>query len=602
MSIKTKLLIPLLLVGIMVVGFIYIWNTTIRDISTYQASSEQIDEYYQKLLDARIELDQYLLTDLESDRLDFTNISNTLKTDTENLLEITSPPDSLKNQLMSLVDTYIEEFDFYLNSNFDLEEYLLKVNDLGDELYNESLENVDILQDQDSVYIFTPAVPNDFSEYLEARSIIQNLREDAFRLRSDTREILIKNDSALFNTVSQFSETLKNDFELATNNTYLNINTSDTDRIIDEIILTTHAYLDNYVLYENHSMKLSEILNEVELNITTQKSHLNTLLIETIDRGSNYAILMYVTGLLLLIIKTTITFRSFTIPMNKLKVAMINIANNEAPGEIDHKKDDEFGDIASTFQTMYERISSKENQLKLSNKKLERSNQELEAFAYSVSHDLRTPLRSISGFSQALMDNHHDQLNGSAKDYLNRIRNAAIKMGVLIDDILKLSRISRKEITRSKFYAKEKILQTFESELENQEIANRPEIEFVVDPEITADPSLADIVFSNLIGNAIKYSKENPNPKIRVFETTRNGQSFIAISDNGIGFDMKYVDKLFKPFQRLHSDDKYEGTGIGLATVHRVLEKHGGDIFVESELNTGTTFYFNFGEHHDTKN
>ena len=222
---------------------------------------------------------------------------------------------------------------------------------------------------------------------------------------------------------------------------------------------------------------------------------------------------------------------------------------------------------------------------------LEAVNQELEAFAYSVSHDLRAPLRALDGFSQALLEDYGDRLDRTGVNYLNRVRAASQRMGNLIDDLLKLSRITRAPLKRSRIDLSE-LARTVVRQL--REAAPEQQVEIKLEPNlrVTGDAGLLKIALENLLGNAWKYSAKQANPCIEFGSRVQEGKTVYYISDNGVGFDMQYADKLFGAFQRLHHRDQFEGNGIGLATVNRIIRRHGGRIWAESEPNKKTTFYF----------
>jgi len=224
---------------------------------------------------------------------------------------------------------------------------------------------------------------------------------------------------------------------------------------------------------------------------------------------------------------------------------------------------------------------------------LEAINKELEAFSYSVSHDLRAPLRSIDGFSNKILKDYAGLLDEQGKDYFMRVKNASQRMGVLIDDLLKLSRLSRVEISMETTN-----LSDMAESIVNDLKASDPErkASFQIQKEMMAkvDRSLVQIALQNLLGNAWKYSKNQPEAKIEFGTFLKDGQTVYFIRDNGVGFDMKYVDKLFGAFQRLHSISEFEGTGIGLATVQRIIRRHQGTIWVDAEINKGATFFFSF--------
>ena len=222
---------------------------------------------------------------------------------------------------------------------------------------------------------------------------------------------------------------------------------------------------------------------------------------------------------------------------------------------------------------------------------LETINKELEAFSYSVSHDLRTPLRAIDGFSLTLIEGYKDQLEEKAKDRLVRIRVAAQKMSGLIDDLLTLSRISRTELRHQPIdlhlLARESV-----SELQQLEPSRQLQINIEENLTTRGDKALLSIVMNNLLGNAWKFTSKNLNAVIEVGTEQRDGSTVFFVKDNGAGFDMDYSEKLFGAFQRLHDPDEFPGTGIGLATVQRIIHKHGGRIWAESELGKGASFYF----------
>ena len=222
---------------------------------------------------------------------------------------------------------------------------------------------------------------------------------------------------------------------------------------------------------------------------------------------------------------------------------------------------------------------------------LETANKELEAFSYSVSHDLRAPLRGIDGFSLALYEDYYKELDVQAKNYIDRIRTATKKMDRLIDSLLKLSRVSRFELKVEKVNLSEIAKEISESIKNTDEVRNA---EFIIKNNlyIKADKYLLHIVLENLLNNAWKFTSKKEKSTIEFGAIEENSKPIYFVKDNGVGFDMKYSSKLFGAFQRLHSSKDYPGTGIGLATVQRIILRHNGKIWVESVLNKGTTFYF----------
>jgi signal transduction histidine kinase len=263
---------------------------------------------------------------------------------------------------------------------------------------------------------------------------------------------------------------------------------------------------------------------------------------------------------------------------------------------------DEVGLLVETFNEMLARIQEQNNQLQKARDELEQrviertveleaANKELEAFSYSVSHDLRAPLRSIDGFSQSLLEDYADKLDGQGQDDLQRVRSASQRMGQLIDDMLELSRVTRSEIQRQAIDLSS-LARTVAAELQNSE--PQREVEFIVAEGVTVkcDPRLLRLVLENLLGNAWKFTAKHRRARIEFGVTQSNGKPAYFVRDDGAGFDMAYAGKLFGAFQRLHAMTEFKGTGIGLATVQRIIRRHGGHVWAEGKLEQGATFYF----------
>ena len=237
------------------------------------------------------------------------------------------------------------------------------------------------------------------------------------------------------------------------------------------------------------------------------------------------------------------------------------------------------------------RITSLNTDLERRVAELAAVNKELESFSYSVSHDLRAPLRSIDGFSQALVEEYGDVLTGDAQDYLRRVRAATQRMGDLIDDLLNLARVTRREMRHEPIdltaLARLVVAQLQKAEPERH-------VDVTVRPDLVAwgDSHLVRLVLENLIGNAWKFTTKQPAPRIEVGMVPQNDTRVFYVRDNGVGFDMAYSFKLFGAFQRLHAMTEFPGTGIGLATVQRVVARHGGRVWAEAEIGKGATFYF----------
>ncbi len=232
-----------------------------------------------------------------------------------------------------------------------------------------------------------------------------------------------------------------------------------------------------------------------------------------------------------------------------------------------------------------------EEQTRKLNAKLESANKELEAFSYSVSHDLRAPLRHIAGYSELLKKNALSSLDDKSVHYLNAIIESAGHMGNLVDDLLGFSRIARTEVQKTTISLDELVEETLRElrmDMKGRTIA------WKIDPlpRVAGDPPMLRLVFTNLISNALKFTRTRPEAKIEIgSRNDGNDEVVVFIRDNGVGFETQYVDKLFNVFQRLHSSKDFEGTGIGLATVRRVIERHGGRVWAEGSVDNGATFY-----------
>jgi signal transduction histidine kinase len=255
-------------------------------------------------------------------------------------------------------------------------------------------------------------------------------------------------------------------------------------------------------------------------------------------------------------------------------------------------------EILSPFEMMLRGYRETNSRLLAANQELleakvaaESAHHELEAFSYSVAHDLRSPLRSLDGFGQILLEDYAEKLDDDGRHYLKYIRESAQQMALLIDDLLKLSRVTRGEFQRERVDLTE-IARVVAARLRKGQPTRS--VDFVIADGLVdkGDARLLAIALENLIGNAWKYSCKRVDARIEVGATASNGRRAYFVRDNGAGFEMEYADKLFGVFQRLHSDKEFEGTGIGLATVQRIIRRHGGHIWADAKVDQGATFLF----------
>jgi len=255
--------------------------------------------------------------------------------------------------------------------------------------------------------------------------------------------------------------------------------------------------------------------------------------------------------------------------------------------ELEKRVDERTAELRAT-QAELQRTNSELLQLTFD---LKAANKDLEAFSYSVSHDLRSPLRAIDGFARILLEDFAPQMPQEARRLVDTVSASARQMRQMIDDLLQFSRLGRQRLSRSQV-SMSNLVSVVLNELRPEQADRHIQIQIRDLPDCIADPSLLKHVLVNLLSNALKFTQHKPIAVIEVGSTQENGKTVYFVRDNGAGFDMQFADKLFGVFQRLHDQQEFEGTGVGLSIVQRIIERHGGRIWAEGEVDKGATFYF----------
>lgn len=323
-----------------------------------------------------------------------------------------------------------------------------------------------------------------------------------------------------------------------------------------------------------------------------------------VERYVAIALTVLILSLMVALFLSHIARRSIAEPVSHLAdiARRVSREKNYAVRASRGKEEAELAVLVETFNDMLGQIEERDSSLRAAHNELEKrveqrtvelsaANKELESFSYSVSHDLRSPLRSIDGFSQALADDYEDSLDTTAQGHLQRIRAATQKMGILIDDLLNLSRVTRAEMKYEPVDLSA-IAVSIASEFKKRD--EQRQVEWSIDQgmQTFGDTRLLQIVLDNLLGNAWKYTSKHARARIEFGQERNNGCTTYFVRDDGAGFDAEYSGRLFGAFQRLHGVAEFPGTGIGLATVQRIVLRHGGKVWAEGIVEKGATFYF----------
>ncbi|HTK28495.1 MAG TPA: ATP-binding protein [Vicinamibacterales bacterium] len=314
--------------------------------------------------------------------------------------------------------------------------------------------------------------------------------------------------------------------------------------------------------------------------------------LEEISRPARRFLQSVAAAALLLIVVATVVGRILTAritqPLVALSDAAARIAAGDFRGRVQVGRRDEIGRLGEAFNTMSATVDEMHQRLEA---RVEERTKELEAFAYSVSHDLRAPLRHIAGFAGLLEQRASAALDDQGRRYLRTITEASARMGRLIDDLLAFSRVGRTAVEKRRV-ALAAMVDDARAEVEGPRGDGPIEWSIGRLPDVDADPALLRLALINLLSNAVKYSRTRRPPKIWIDATTTDGEVIVSVRDNGVGFDPQYAGKLFGVFQRLHGTDEFEGTGIGLANVRQVIQRHGGRTWAEGAVDQGATFFF----------
>jgi signal transduction histidine kinase len=375
----------------------------------------------------------------------------------------------------------------------------------------------------------------------------------------------------------------------------LRVRLESTHRLFGEFQAASNQRSSDPEVQRRFEAQLASQLLLMQQDNQTDASLLTRHAAERIEAAQNRMLLVIVGGLGLLALTTAggawVIRRDVLQPVARLEQATREIAAGNWTFRLPVDRADEIGQLSRHFNAMTRALRESFHQIEHSNQELSSLNRELEAFSYSVSHDLRAPLRSMDGFSLALLEDYGDRLDDEGRDYLQRIRAASQRMGRLIDDLLGLSRVTRAELNLRPVDLSAMAREIADT-LDRQQPGRKVLWEIEDGILVQADRALLHVALQNLLENAWKFTGKTESPVIRVSARPNENQLEVVVADNGAGFDMAYSSRLFGAFQRLHHEAEFPGTGIGLATVQRILRRHGGEIWVDAAQGRGASFHF----------
>ncbi|MDH5765131.1 MAG: ATP-binding protein [Gammaproteobacteria bacterium] len=573
MRLKNNLLLTYGLGGILLISII----TTLIFIYTQKAMSDQL----------RIQF----LTDSESHTLNFTQH---IKLFSNDLTQITKLPifKSLRYHELTLNEPAkrddIRQIELYF---------------IEQQIHNPYIQEIQLIDTSgmEIINVYNKSISTSHKDY----SINNNILT-ALNLKSGQTEIVLQQKDGSPNTLTwRIPLYISNNVHLGIliihvdfkyiQNTINNISKDNTKWIClydhkRTLIETNNSqcnYSDNDIWTYNGAINLHNISWQLDIQ-TNQNSYLT----DVVNFRRVFYGLILPLVVIIVFITTALLSKRLTSSIHAIVQSAHLLGTDKPYKPVTITYTNELSELSNELNRTADLILSRHNELI-------QTNNELETYSYTIAHDLRTPLRSISGFSSLLLSNSAEKLDADELSHLQRIVSATDKMNHLIDDILELSKITRHEETIETVN-----ISTLSKNILNELYESEPErtINWEIEDDLITrgDPKLLQIMLTNIINNAWKYTKNTDQANIHIYSTITNNEKYFCVKDNGVGFDMKYANKLFTPFERLHNHNEFEGTGIGLATVHRIIAKHHGQIWADSKPGKGTVICFSLDKpsHH----